>query len=992
MLPSTGLFKSYICPYYGGNTDDNEDGKSTQSNIETSTNTCQRPYCHFKHIKKDEIEKSTSGATAVPEYKPTPKLLTLQELNLPIDVKRKTKLEYQPEKPGFNASPSKKRCSLDKAPIYIPAPTLSIGEETLNDNSQGSEGLDLKDYAEELDELSNILDNQNETTAKDFIENNTTGDSSKNSIKQKSQNENEKNENQVSQERSNHSEKREKRSSSNSQSKRHKHHKSSKCQEVVAADSKEHKRDVKREKGSSKRSDRDRLRKEKCENKPSSLKSSSSRHKSSRRSSECHEKNCKNSSTKPLSHGKDHLSDASPTTSKESKISISSNISKDKSASISSKLIQDRPDPESDTTALFATSDEEIRKECEMIFDQLEQEFATLQSETKKEPELERDTNVGPKRKVAQEEEQYSAAPQKKRVAYENADKQKSHATPSTVLKPDHRKNAIHSVFNRQNAVRREQEEEAIAQKIALREAEERVKEANEALRKAREKTLTPLIPTSYLTPVTKSTTRLIAPVSNMLALQRAKKKVEELKAEKKFAFTPAQTSKAGSRVAHKATVKTTRVEPEKQSKPPVLEANSTKISFNIRMQYYEMMVKHSLAIYPNSVDAWERAQAEELAVFKKCNTPVIYKSSAMLTINKLRKEAADVGNKSSQGFNIISHEAVLAGKLANNMSWSVQKKMKTDAATGSEPFDKLCSEKAYQMVFELHLTEELLVSNGFPRAGKRPGTAIIQNTKPTRKPNDTERYCSRCGKVFNLSMYDQICVDECNYHPKSTGYKRGFADNHHRCCQQPAGTPGCTYGNYHVITDYDEVENLTGYVTTIDKSNKSDGSEYVLTKKDIYALDCEMCYTTRGIELTRVTVVDVNSRIVYNALVKPDNKIVDYNTIYSGITEQMLANVTRNLRDVQAILMSMFHSNTILIGHSLESDLKALKLIHSVVVDTSVLFPHKMGPPKKRALKTLCIENLKRIIQENESGHDSAEDAEVCIQLVKFYLRNKIS
>lgn len=79
-----------------------------------------------------------------------------------------------------------------------------------------------------------------------------------------------------------------------------------------------------------------------------------------------------------------------------------------------------------------------------------------------------------------------------------------------------------------------------------------------------------------------------------------------------------------------------------------------------------------------------------------------------------------------------------------------------------------------------------------------------------------------------------------------------------------------------------------------------------------------------------------------------------------------MLANETRTLRDVQAILMSMFHSKSILIGHSLDSDLKALKLIHNVVVDTSVLFPHKMGPPKKRALKTLCIENLKRIIQEN--------------------------
>lgn len=86
----------------------------------------------------------------------------------------------------------------------------------------------------------------------------------------------------------------------------------------------------------------------------------------------------------------------------------------------------------------------------------------------------------------------------------------------------------------------------------------------------------------------------------------------------------------------------------------------------------------------------------------------------------------------------------------------------------------------------------------------------------------------------------------------------------------------------------------------------------------------------------------------------------------YSGITEDLLSNVTTNLRDVQAVLLSMFHSKTILLGHSLESDLKALKLLHSVVVDTSVLYPHKMGPPKKRALKTLCIENLKKIIQEN--------------------------
>ncbi len=40
--------------------------------------------------------------------------------------------------------------------------------------------------------------------------------------------------------------------------------------------------------------------------------------------------------------------------------------------------------------------------------------------------------------------------------------------------------------------------------------------------------------------------------------------------------------------------------------------------------------------------------------------------------------------------------------------------------------------------------------------------------------------------------------------------------------------------------------------------------------------------------------------------------------------------------------------------------------------MDTSVVFPHKMGPPFKRALKFLAADHLKRIIQndgEEEGG-----------------------
>lgn len=59
-------------------------------------------------------------------------------------------------------------------------------------------------------------------------------------------------------------------------------------------------------------------------------------------------------------------------------------------------------------------------------------------------------------------------------------------------------------------------------------------------------------------------------------------------------------------------------------------------------------------------------------------------------------------------------------------------------------------------------------------------------------------------------------------------------------------------------------------------------------------------------------------------------------------------------------------NAETILIGHSLESDLKAMRLVHHKIVDTSIVFPHRLGPPYKRALKTLASEVLQLIIQED--------------------------
>ena len=48
----------------------------------------------------------------------------------------------------------------------------------------------------------------------------------------------------------------------------------------------------------------------------------------------------------------------------------------------------------------------------------------------------------------------------------------------------------------------------------------------------------------------------------------------------------------------------------------------------------------------------------------------------------------------------------------------------------------------------------------------------------------------------------------------------------------------------------------------------------------------------------------------------------------FSGVTEESLLGVSTTIREVQAVLLSMIHKDTILVGHSLESDLKATKVI----------------------------------------------------------------
>ena len=165
------------------------------------------------------------------------------------------------------------------------------------------------------------------------------------------------------------------------------------------------------------------------------------------------------------------------------------------------------------------------------------------------------------------------------------------------------------------------------------------------------------------------------------------------------------------------------------------------------------------------------------------------------------------------------------------------------------------------------------------------------------------------------------------------------------------------------------------------DKSvNKLEG------RKAIVAIDCEMCLTGPGLELTRVTVVCPVQGVILDTLVKPPNEIVNHISDKSGITPALLADVTTTLLgDVHKQLSALIGPETIVVGHSLDSDLKALQLVHRRIIDSAVIYPHSRGLPYKQSLKSLSSRILGKEIQSQEAtvGHDSAEDALTALELV---------
>ena len=188
-----------------------------------------------------------------------------------------------------------------------------------------------------------------------------------------------------------------------------------------------------------------------------------------------------------------------------------------------------------------------------------------------------------------------------------------------------------------------------------------------------------------------------------------------------------------------------------------------------------------------------------------------------------------------------------------------------------------------------------------------------------------------------------------------------------------------------------------------------------------LVAVDCEMVGTALGSELARVTAVDEAGAVLLDTLVRPARPVLDYRTAFSGITAALLeagGATTLTLAEAREALFAGARIRpghdrgaggagagagvgagagsvagagagagvdgaTILVGHGLENDLAALRLVHDRVIDTAVLYPKEAVEEGgicrgKYKLKALALELLGRIIQDggsSSSGSSSSGD-----------------
>jgi RNA exonuclease 4 len=172
----------------------------------------------------------------------------------------------------------------------------------------------------------------------------------------------------------------------------------------------------------------------------------------------------------------------------------------------------------------------------------------------------------------------------------------------------------------------------------------------------------------------------------------------------------------------------------------------------------------------------------------------------------------------------------------------------------------------------------------------------------------------------------------------------------------------------------------------TSDKERENAGLAEGVEIGKYIAIDCEMVgvgEAGRESALARASVVDFHGRQIYDSYVKPKERVTDWRSAVSGITQKHMR-FARDFDEVQADIAELLKGR-ILVGHDVKHDLDALLLTHPIM-DLRDTAKHpgfrKYGNGKKPALARLSSEILGVEIQRG--AHSSIEDAKVTMALFR--------
>lgn len=164
-----------------------------------------------------------------------------------------------------------------------------------------------------------------------------------------------------------------------------------------------------------------------------------------------------------------------------------------------------------------------------------------------------------------------------------------------------------------------------------------------------------------------------------------------------------------------------------------------------------------------------------------------------------------------------------------------------------------------------------------------------------------------------------------------------------------------------------------------------------------VYGLDCEMVEAKDNRNaLGRATLVYLGPcvasarrapmHVVFDRFVTEKGRVVvDYRTSISGLTQEQFdaPDCLQSIEEVQQMLIDAIPANAILVGHGLNNDLEALRLVHKRVVDTAYVFTSKMKS-QLIGLKDTVGQVLGQEIHPANTPHNSAEDACWALELVR--------